>query len=110
MSSIRVRVDLTKFNQKLSHQNLLRGRQAMANQALSDMNHFVPHRSGKLRGSGHVTMQGASIVWNTPYAHRQFTNMMNNYTTPGTGPHWDKKAAGVYRQSWINAFKRGAGI
>lgn len=109
--SIKVKVDLSGVNRKLSSSNLNHGRQMIASQMLADMNKFVPLQSGKLRGSGHVENSGSQIVWNSRYAHRQFIGVgITHYSTPGTGPHWDTKASGMFMKSWINTFKRGVEI
>ncbi|QER68390.1 capsid protein [Paucilactobacillus nenjiangensis] len=105
---MKVKVDLSGVNRKFSQAQLNRGRQMVANQALADMNKFVPLQSGRLRGSGHVEGAGTKIIWDSRYAHRQFIGLgITNYTTPGTGPHWDTKAKGMFMNSWVNVFKRG---
>lgn len=106
----RVEVDFQKPYQMLSLQNIQRGKVAMANQALADMNPFVPMREGTLRTTGHVSGEANEIVWNTPYAKRLFYNQFYNYTTPGTGPRWDLKAGGLFMKDWQQAFLRGAGF
>ncbi len=81
--------------------NLTRlGRYALANQAMVDMNMYVPKRTGQLRGSSFLMDNGKKIVWNTPYARRQFYNQMNNYTTSGTGSRWDVKAKNNHIAQW----------
>ncbi|WP_096435921.1 minor capsid protein [Alteribacter populi] len=107
---VRVNVNLSGAKQKLSKSNVDRGRYALANQALADMNQFVPMRENILRQTGHVSSDGAEVIWNMPYAAKLFYMMMHNYTTPGTGPRWDNKAKGMYMADWERAFKRGAGL
>lgn len=109
MGDIKVKVDLSGVRKKMSAANFKRGQFAMANQAMADMNKFVPRREGNLRNSVHVDSSGAFVVWNSPYANRQFRGIgIHNYTTPGTGPRWDLKAKGIYLNSWVDAFKKGA--
>ena len=43
-----------------------------------------------------VTVNSNSITYNMPYAHAQYVGIVHgspvkNYTTPGTGPYWDKR-------------------
>ncbi|MEK4149982.1 minor capsid protein [Robertmurraya sp. FSL W8-0741] len=104
----RVDINLRIPRQKLSQDNLNRGRYALANQALADMNQFVPKKENILRETGHVDSDGKAITWNTAYAKRMFYNYMYNYTTPGTGPRWDMRAERLFISDWIKAFERGA--
>lgn len=109
MGDIKVKVDLSGVRRKLSPTNFKRGQFAMANQAMADMNTFVPKREGDLRNSAHIDSGGQFVVWEVPYAKRQFYGVgIHNYTTPGTGPRWDLKAKGMYLNSWVDAFKKGA--
>ncbi|WP_342512255.1 minor capsid protein [Sporosarcina sp. FSL K6-1522] len=112
---VRVTINLTGVKKKLSQEAVNRGRYALANQAMPDMNQFVPMQSGGgiLRLSAAIDADGKSIMYNTPYARAQFygTNgkaVFSNYTTPGTGSRWDLKAKGVFMSDWINAFNKGA--
>ena len=105
---VQVSVDLKIARQKLSQNNLKQGRYALANQALADMNQFVPKQEGILRQSATIDIDGGGINYNTPYAARLFYMHMYNYTTPGTGPRWDNKAKSMFMSDLINAFKRGA--
>ena len=105
---VQIHVDLTKAKGKLSHGNIQRGRYALASQALSDMNPFVPMREGILRQTGHINNDATAIIWNTPYAAKMFYMYMHNYTTPGTGPRWDLKAKGLFMPDWIEAYMKGA--
>lgn len=93
---------------KLSEGNVKRGRYTLANQALSDMNPFVPMKDNVLRQTATIDISGEGINYNTPYAARLFYMPMHNYTTPGTGPRWDNKAKGVFMSDWIKAFMKGA--
>lgn len=109
MGDIKVKVDLSGVRKKMSAANFKRGQFAMANQAMADMNKFVPKRENRLRNSAHVDSGGQFVVWNAPYAERQYRGIgIHNYTTPGTGPRWDLKAKGMYLNSWVDAFKKGA--
>lgn len=108
---VSVKVDLGGVTRKLSQANLNRGQYAMANQMLSDMNQFVPKKESSLRTTGHVSADGKQVVWNTPYAKRQFYAPGGfKYSTPGTGPRWDLKAKPIFINDWTKAFKGGAGL
>lgn len=105
---VSVSINLSGARKKLSSGNIQRGRYALANQALADMNSFVPMDEGGLRMSATINIDGSGINYNTPYAARLFYMYMYNYTTPGTGPRWDLKAKGMFMSSWINALTKGA--
>lgn len=104
----RVQINLDGVKRKLSEDSVKRGRYALANQMLSDMNQFVPMDENILRQSATIDIDGSAITYNTPYAGRLFYMYMYNYTTPGTGPRWDLKAKSAFMSDWINAFTKGA--
>lgn len=103
-----VDINLGKVYDKLSPQMVTRGRRVLANQAMSDMNQFVPAKSHVLRLTAAIGIDGSSIHYNTPYAAYQYYNRWGNYTTPGTGPRWDEKAKRIYMSDWEKAFLGGA--
>lgn len=105
----RVEIDLSGARAKLSPQAHQRGQYVVANQALADMNQFVPMKEGILRMSGTIDIDGSAVRWNRPYAAKMFYMMMYNYTTPGTGPRWDNRAKSRYMVDWENAYLKGAG-
>lgn len=105
-----ISVDLTGVRAKVSPQAMKRGRYAVANQAMSDMNPFVPKKDNTLRQSAHINNSGSAILYETKYAKRQFYLNGKKYTTPGTGPRWDLKAKSLYMPSWEKAYLKGAGI
>ncbi|GGB26821.1 hypothetical protein GCM10011409_00180 [Lentibacillus populi] len=105
---VQVSINLSGVRKKLSQGNVNRGRYALANQALADMNQFVPMDEGILRQTATIDIDGSGINYNTPYARRMFYMYMYNYTTPGTGPRWDNKAKAIYMRDWLNAFLKGA--
>lgn len=58
------------------------------------MDKYVPMDIGNLRNN--ITKTANSITYESPYAHAQYIGVVHgspvrNYTTPGTGPYWDKK-------------------
>ncbi|WP_342505867.1 minor capsid protein [Sporosarcina sp. FSL K6-2383] len=104
----RVTINLEGAKRKLSAEAVRRGKYALANQALADMNQFVPMDEGILRLSASIDIDGSAINYNMPYAGRMFYMYMYNYTTPGTGPRWDLKAKSAFMSDWIRAFTKGA--
>lgn len=115
--SIKIDVDLDGASKKLSPENMVRGRVAMANQILLDTTNYVPlgPNGGDLRASGHVSEGGVSVDWLPVYARAQFygTNgivAFRNYTTPGTGKRWDLKATPLHIDDWKKKFVEGSGL
>lgn len=114
---ITIKVDLSGANKKVSSASLKKAEYAIANQAMLDMERFVPLRDGSLRGSGHVS--GNQIVYNTVYARAQFYGSSYNkhrsftfkkYTTAGTGKRWDLKAKGLYGDKWADKGREALGL
>ena len=58
------------------------------------MDKYVPKDTGALR---ETVVKGTDYIkYNMPYAHAQYVGIVHgspvrNYTTPGTGPYWDKR-------------------
>jgi len=114
---ISITVDLGRINKKFGPNAKKVAEYAIANQAMLDMERFVPLRDGDLRGSGHVS--GNQIVYNTVYTRAQFYGSSYNkhrsfkfskYTTPGTGPRWDLKAKGMYGDKWADKGREVLGL
>lgn len=114
---ITIKVDLSGANKKVSSANAKKAEYAIANQAMLDMEPFVPLRDGNLRGSGHVS--GNKIIYNTVYARAQFYGSAYNkyrsftfkkYTTAGTGKRWDLKATAMYGSRWAEKGKEAMGL
>lgn len=64
------------------------------------MDQYIPKDNGFLRDEH--TLTSNSITYEMPYAHAQYIGEINghpinpeNYTTPGTGPYWDKRMTSV---------------
>ena len=70
------------------------------NECYKAMDKYVPYDEGDLRTI--VDIQPNSITYEMPYARYQYygiredgTHRVQNYTTPGTGPYWDKRMVSV---------------
>lgn len=115
-----VKVNATgDFGGLLSSQSLDRARYVLANQALADMDQFVPYRQGHLAASGHLDAKH-NIVYNTPYARAQFYGFITNYKTgqqsrvrnytvsehPQASRRWDLRAKSLYGDEWANKVKK----
>ena len=67
------------------------------------MDKYVPKETGNLRNI--VSKNVDSITYESPYAHAQYVGVtkgpVRNYTTPGTGPYWDKRMVSAEMQEVI---------
>ncbi|HEW3869600.1 TPA: capsid protein [Streptococcus pneumoniae] len=129
MGGASVKIDLKGVEKKVSPANFAKGKLAIANQMLLDMEPYVPKRKGILRSSGHVRQD--SIIYATPYARllyygkkrkgffsekqRKFffankEKLLSQKPTPGTGPRWDKKASALYAKNWAEVGAKAMGV
>lgn len=111
-----INIDLSNAYRKLSDKAVSDGRRSLANQAMADMNQYVPAREYILRNTASVDIDGGAINYTTPYAKAQFYGFVGkgrypvkHYTTPGTGKRWDLKGKAAHMDDWKHAFTRGAG-
>ena len=115
---VRVQVTGAQLSDMLSGPALDRARYTLANQAMSDMDQFVPFKQGDLAGSAHLDGND-NIVYNTPYAKAQFYGLITNYKTgqrsrvrnytvsehPQAYRRWDLRAKSLYGDDWANKVK-----
>ena len=78
----------------------------LTNTCYKHMDKYVPMDEGNLRTN--VNIQSNSITYESPYARSQYygvredgTHEVHNYTTPGTGPYWDKRMVSAEMQDVI---------
>ena len=76
------------------------------NTCYKHMDKYVPKDNGELRTV--VDIESNSITYEMPYARYQYygmrddgTHVVKNYTTPGTGPYWDKRMVSVEMQDVV---------
>lgn len=74
------------------------------------MDKYVPYRDGNLRTIVSLTVN--TITYESPYASYQYygrrkdkTHKVKNYTTPGTGPRWDKRMLSAEKKDVIKEVK-----
>ena len=86
------------------------------NTCYKHMDKYVPKDKGNLRTV--VDISTNTITYESPYARYQYygvredgTHQVQNYTTPGTGPYWDKRMVsaemGTILQEVQNEINRG---
>lgn len=129
MGGASVKIDLKGVEKKMSPENFDKGKLAIANQMLLDMDPYVPKRKGELRSSGHVRQD--SIIYETPYARLRYygkkrkgffsekqrkfffankEKLLSQKPKPGTGPRWDKKAAALHSKNWADVGLKAMGL
>ena len=109
----KIDVDL-HLNDLFSNTNIDKARYVMANQAMADMDQFVPYKVGTLSQSVHINANGSQITYTTPYAKAQFYGIINgsqvrNYTRsehPRASKRWDLRAKALYGQQWAEIAKK----
>ena len=76
------------------------------NTCYKHMDKYVPQDNGELRTV--VDIQPNSITYESNYAEYQYygmrkdgTHVVKNYTTPGTGPYWDKRMVSAEMQDVV---------
>ena len=76
------------------------------NTCYKHMDKYVPKDEGNLRTI--VDIQPNSITYESPYARYQYygeredgSHKVVNYTTPGTGPYWDKRMVSAEMQDIV---------
>lgn len=76
------------------------------NTCYKHMDKYVPKDEGNLRTN--VSIDDNSITYESPYARYQYygvredgTHQVHNYTTPGTGPYWDKRMVSAEMQDVV---------
>lgn len=85
------------------------------NTCYKHMDKYVPMRNGDLRTN--VDVQADSITYEShPYAKIQYYGIINgkkipesHYTTPGTGPYWDKRMVSAEMPQVISEVQKYVG-
>lgn len=84
------------------------------NTCYKHMDKYVPQDNGELRTV--VDIQPNSITYESNYAKYQYygmrkdgTHVVKNYTTPGTGPYWDKRMISAEMQDVVKEVQKYVG-
>lgn len=88
--------DIDKIKKRLKLDPQGEVQKFFTNECYKRMDEYVPMDKGHLRTI--VDIQADSITYEVPYASYQYrgeredgSHKIYNYTTPGTGPYWDKR-------------------
>ena len=84
------------------------------NTCYKHMDKYVPMDEGNLRTNGDI--QPSTITYESPYARYQYygvredgTHQVQHYTTPGTGPYWDKRMVSAEMQDVVKEVQKYIG-
>lgn len=84
------------------------------NTCYKHMDKYVPMDKGDLRTN--VLVSYDTITYQSPYARYQYfgvredgSHKVQHYTTPGTGPYWDKRMWSAEKDTVINEVQNYAG-
>lgn len=110
MADAVIHLDVGNVDKLFSNSTKQRAKLALTSQMAIDMEKYVPLKKGTLRAN--VTITPDRLSYGAVYARAQYygTNgivSFHNYTEPGTGPKWDKKAKAKHMDDWIDIFKGG---
>lgn len=113
---VRIKVEGNLPGELLSKQAIAKGQYVLANQAMADMDQFVPYSVKNhvhLANTAAISDDGKHITYTTPYARAQFYGIITdqkgrqhpivNYTRsehPQATKRWDLKAKSLYMDSW----------
>lgn len=108
--NVRMKKDLSGVNKKLGPAAMKRAENGLGEQVTKDMFPYVPKGKTKRLSKGVWNPAIKASVYDTPYARKQFNAPGGwKYTTPGTGPRWDKKAKAKHGKSWSNRVAKQLG-
>ena len=74
------------------------------------MNDFIPYsgNSGNFHLRENKDIETTYVEYKAPYSRYQYygeredgTHKVKNYTTPGTGPYWDKRMWSAYKETIV---------
>ena len=88
-----------------------RAQKFFTNTCYKHMDKYVPKDEGNLRTI--VDIGNDTITYESPYARYQYygmredgTHVVQNYTTPGTGPYWDKRMVSAEMQDVVKEVQK----
>ena len=101
---------LEKIKKRLHIDNNGSAQSFMTQTCAKHMDKYVPMRNGQLR---QYRLSQNAVHYEQPYASYQYygkradgTHIVENYTTPGTGPYWDKRMMSAEKNEVIDEVQR----
>ena len=109
--AVRAKIDLKGVNKKLGPAAMKRAENGLGEQVTKDMFPYVPKGKTKKLSKGVWNGGSKSANYNVPYAKAQFNAPGGwKYSTPGTGPRWDKKAKAKHGKQWAARVTKNLGV
>lgn len=89
---VSTRVDVSRLDRRFGPAARTRAQESFARRAELLMRKYVPYREGALSGSAKTSsrFRTGRIVYNTPYARRQYREEGYGHEAPQTD-HWDRR-------------------
>jgi len=111
-----VYIDLSSIKKRLKLDG--RAQAFLTSTVAKHMKKYVPYSGdgdSRYHLNENVTLTPNTITYEMPYAHAQYvgftTGPVTHYTTPGTGPYWDKRMLSqdkeTIKKELVNYMTRG---
>ena len=102
--SVRINVNTSQIQQRVNHPLDERGMEMLASQILRDCNKYCKEDTGTLIASSmiHSDLKNGKLVWQTPYAARQYYEIRTAYkdVNPEASWRWVEVAKGLHYNTW----------
>lgn len=90
------------------------GMGVLANEILNDCNQYCKEDTGELIASSyiHSRLDEGLLIWQTPYARRQYWQIRTAYTDPNPGARWKwaHYAKSVHLSKWVRQAAKLMGV
>ena len=103
--SVRINVNEPQIRERVDHPLSERGMEMLCSQILRDCNDYCKWDSGTLVASSliHSRLSEGLLIWQTPYAARQYYEIQTAYTTEGHPKatwRWCEVAKNNHQEDW----------
>ena len=74
-------------------------------QVVKDSNYYIPKQEGILEASGVIGATGGVILWQMPYARKQYYDLPNKSLkrNPNARSKWFEAAKATRKEEWLKA-------
>lgn len=101
--SVKIKIDKNAISATIDN-NFANAREAICTQILRDCNEFCKEDTGMLILSSliHSKLKEGLLIWNTPYAARQYYEIQTAYPSPNHNAtwRWVEVARNRYHERW----------
>ena len=102
--SVTIRLNMAQIQQRTGNPLGERGMEMLASQILRDCNKYCKEDTGMLIASSmiHSDLKAGKLVWQTPYAARQYYEIRTAYkdVNPEASWRWVEVAKGLHYNTW----------